>query len=182
MARRSPTMPGHALPAGGRSSGSRPKTKFKVKKSRARRDAESDVKAAERGRKAAKRAKDKSPNSKTVLARTPKKQAAASRQKARKAGSMARRTKNYDTMATAEDNRSYFQTKADTTTAKSVARARKASRHYKTGADRGETQQRIGKKLIKARKTLAKTPKQGGTYRTGSNRNRYLMDPKHSQH
>ena len=28
MARRSPTMPGHALPAGGRSSGSRPKKKY----------------------------------------------------------------------------------------------------------------------------------------------------------
>ncbi len=46
MARRSPTMPGHALPAGGRSSGSRPKKKFKVKKSRARKDAERKLEGA----------------------------------------------------------------------------------------------------------------------------------------
>lgn len=162
MARRSPTMPGHALPAGGRSSGSRPKKKFKVKKSPARKKAEADVKKAESNREAAKQFVNKDSQK---MSRTPKKQA-----KEFVVESRGRRSKASNKEMKAR-------------VAASIKRAPKPHDAVKLSKEQGSKFiQESNKRVVQARKKLAKTPKQGGAYRTGSNRNRYLMDPNNSQH
>lgn len=186
MARRSPYLGDYGLPVGGRSSGSRPKKKVKAKlrKSKARRSAEYEVEFAEKSRKAAKRAKVKSPMGKTVLARTAKKQAGMARQQSRKAGSASRKATNPETKRMLRSAELQAKETADKMTPAKVARRRRISASYEKGADASASiRMSAGKRLVKARKKLANTPRYGGKMRISSgNRNRFLQEPKLSDH
>lgn len=136
-----------------------------LKKSRARAEAETDVRSREFGRSAARRSKEENQMSKTKLARSPKRQKAAKRQMARESASTARKPGiPGDTKAFFNKAADKFDKWADSITERKVALRRKSARSYKN-TDKSRNIQEAGKELIEARKKLAATPRYGGKYR-----------------
>ena len=184
MSIRSKMKFGGGLPVGGRSSGGRPKKKVKtkLKKSKARIAAEDKLERAKYNRKQEKETRAQSHYTKTNLARTPGKQAKALKQLARKRASAGRVETRPGLKESYESEAKFLRRMSEGKTKTKVSRSRKVTPIGKK-RDSSPGMQGLGKKVIKARKNLARTPRQGGKVRISSgNRNMFLQDPKLSDH
>ncbi len=195
MARRSPTMPGHALPAGGRSSGSRPKKRTYAKSrkaaAKATKKAKREVSNAEFSRKLSQRREDLA----TKETRTAGRQAKAKMHTARQKASTARRKRMLGNPSGAKLSEVGSEIARDR-----AVRLKKHGVSMRSSLGKNPYNERQAKRVVKARKAAkaAKSTerkinrladfgehiaKRAATLKAQrGNRNQFLMDPNNSQH
>ena len=184
MSIRSKMKFGGGLPVGGRSSGGRPKkkVKYKLKKSRARKSAERAVGYAKDNLRDLRKLTNKRQQNR---ARTGTKVRKQEMQAARKIASQARDYERMGYRKLAGDARAEAKTRrAKARTGLKGAEAHPpVTREHRKQGDRSYSVQAAGKSLVKRKKKLANTPRQGGKVRISSgNRNMFLQEPKLSDH
>lgn len=159
------------LPVGGRSSGGRPKKlKANLRKSKARKKAEADAEKAEFNRKRVKRRVNEDSQR---MSRTPGKRAKEYRADARRQEALDRK----------------YPIKGDESLKRAAAESRRIAQKVEAGKGMSRSAVRVSKdagskfisdanrKVIEARKKLAKTPRYGGKGRFSSGtRNRFVTD------